>query len=153
FWVLKSQDQAAAAGQCAALGLVQQIMHGVVWSLSRTMGCVERVHNEIVGPTLVLVRTCLEITMLLADLQSCASSEHPGMLESSEITHEALAALGMLERALDCNMAEASVRLGSLDGISRARYDPCSIAAIASAQMAESLFQTDMVLGEAATTD
>ncbi|KAJ2763078.1 hypothetical protein H4S06_000298 [Coemansia sp. BCRC 34490] len=153
FWVLKSQDQAAAAGQCAALGLVQQIMHGVVWSLSRTMGCVERVHNEIVGPTLVLVRTCLEITMLLADLQSCASSEHPGMLESSEITHGALAALGMLESALDCNMAEASVRLGSLDGISRVRYDPCGVAAIASAQMAESLFQTDMVLGEAATTD
>ncbi|KAJ2861756.1 hypothetical protein GGI22_002369, partial [Coemansia erecta] len=137
FWVLQTSEQAGAVGQSTALDLVQQIMGVIAWTLTRTKSCAGSVHGEAAKSMLALVRACLDTVMLLADMQIGASSEHSGMLESPSIVHNALVALGMLERAIENGLDSAFV--------SRVHYDPCSIAAIANARSAESLFQIDAV--------
>ncbi|KAJ1773529.1 hypothetical protein IW140_002027 [Coemansia sp. RSA 1813] len=152
FWVLKSPEQAGAAGQSTTLDLVQQILGSIAWSLSRTRRCAERVHHEIAKPALVLVRTCLDATVLLADMQGCAGSEHSNMLELQNISHSALVSLGMLEHAIESSTGSTVVCTDSLPGLSRVHYDPCSIVAIANARATESLFQTDVVFDWSSAT-
>ncbi|KAJ2556583.1 hypothetical protein EV175_001909 [Coemansia sp. RSA 1933] len=153
FWVLQASEQAGAVGQSTALDLAQQILRVIAWSLSRTKTCADKVHVEVARPILVLVRVCLDMTMLLADMQLGASgSEHSHMLDAqSIITHEALVSLGMLEHAIESGTDGSAASVDPQLGAPRVHYDPCSVAAIAGAKSVESLFQSDPIIDYSVT--
>ncbi|PIA15166.1 hypothetical protein COEREDRAFT_93394 [Coemansia reversa NRRL 1564] len=132
FWAAQDADQPSATGQCAAAAVAELTLASLADAIDK-LSKTGAINLEIACAALALVRTCLDLAQLLADIQlATASTAHAASpLRSPRLVHLALKVVHAVEPLV-----------GSVSG-SVANVDVCNVSAVAKSRVVETLFRRE----------
>ncbi|KAJ2663953.1 hypothetical protein IW148_002282 [Coemansia sp. RSA 1199] len=131
YWVVQDPEQLNAAGQSAVVSVLQRTLNSLAMALSRVS-----VSYPVQVAILALVRACVGVAQMLADMQASTGEECQQSLaiQSSRLVPAALSVIRRIEPTVDA----ASTITGSTDAV--VYYDPCTAASVATSLSADMLF-------------
>ncbi|KAJ2412432.1 hypothetical protein GGF47_006088 [Coemansia sp. RSA 2524] len=131
YWVVQDAEQLNAAGQSAVMSVLQRTLDSLAMALARVS-----VSYTVQVAILALVRSCVGVAQMLADMQASTGEECQKSLaiQSSRLVPAALSVIRRIEPTVDA----ASTVTESTDAV--VYYDPCTAASVATSLSADMLF-------------